>query len=59
MLAEYKKVPETAFTPAVLTDAQKTDRVNFLNEIIAMAAKEMEGKGTIGLYEDKYTPPAE
>ncbi len=59
LLAEYKKVPETAFTPAVLTDAQKTDRVNFLNEIIAMAAKEMEGKGTIGLYEDKYTPPAE
>ena len=59
LLAEYKKVPETAFTPAALTDAQKTDRVNFLNEIIAMAAKEMEGKGTIGLYEDKYTPPAE
>tara|TARA_B100001250_G_scaffold413300_1_gene447002 strand:+ start:3183 stop:4094 length:912 start_codon:yes stop_codon:yes gene_type:complete len=56
LLAEYQKVPSTPFTPAELTDAQKTDRTAFLNEIIAMAAKEMENK-TIGLY--KEVPPAE
>ena len=49
LLEEYNKLPETVWKPNDLTAAQKVDRTNFLNEIIAMAAKELENE-TIGLY---------
>ena len=58
LLQEYNKLPETNWKPNELTAAQKVDRTNFLNEIIGIAAKELENE-TIGLYQDKYTPPSE